>query len=282
MQTSFDNFLPTMPKGRDKFIHTGGCVGQIDMTIRNSPYTGLLARGTQRGFVRMGPAAAPNDDGLLPGWGFKFPRTGVPSGDFVAMHSVQQGQPFNFFANNISTKIAPASGALMALARIFEAATICSSQVGISDLAKYSQAGRSVASPKFPYKLFFQPSAGTQTSNSVKTIDQLMDEWARFPVGMKLFTVYAFDTPTSDEAAHPTTLDTCGSPRLLGDVNVASTCSASDYGDRQFHIRHQRIEEDWALRPDFKTGREACGRSAGDWRQGSPDQCEGAMLNSDA
>jgi len=282
LHTTFDNFLPTMPEGRVKFIHTGASVCGIDMTIRNSPYTGLLATGTQRGFVRMGPASLPTDDGLTPGWGFKFPRTGVPSGDFVAMHAVGETQPFNIFANNISNKLAPASGAIAVLAKIFETATICSSQVGISDLAKYSQAGRSVASPKFPYKLFFQPTAETQASNSPKTVDQVMDEFARFPVGMKLFTVYACDTPTVDEAASPRTLENCGSPQLLGEIKLAGKCSVSDYGDRQFHIRHQRVEEDWVLRPDFNTGREACGRSERDWRGGSPDLCEAAMLNSDA
>jgi hypothetical protein len=282
LHTTFDNFLPTMPPGREKFIHTGGSVCRIDMTIRNSPYTGLLARGTQQGFMRIGPAVAPDADGITPGWGFKFPRTGVPSGDFVAMHGVLTGQPFNFFANNISNKVAPASGALMVLASIFERATICSSQVGISDLTKYSQAGRSVAEPKFPYKLFFVPAAGTQASNSPKTVDQLMDEFASFPVGMRLFSVYACDTPTGDETAHPTTLENCGSPQLLGEINLAGRCSASDYGDREFHIRHQRIEEDWALRPDFNTGREACGRSDRDWRQGSPNLCQAAMLNSES
>jgi hypothetical protein len=282
LHTTFDNFMPTMPEGREKFIHTGGSVCRIDMTLRDSPYTGLLATGTQKGFVRMGPAATPGDDGMTPGWGFKFPRTGVVSGDFVAMHSVQQDQPFNFFANNISNKLPPPEGPIVLLAKIFERATICAGQVGISDLSKYSQAGRSVATPRFPYKLFFQPSANAHSSDSAKTVDQLMEEFARFPVGMKLFTVYACDTPTADEAAPPKTLDNCGSPKLLGEIKLASKCSVSDFGDRNFHIRHQRIEEDWALRPDFKTGPEACGRSARDWNKGSPELCEGAMLNSDA
>jgi len=283
LHTVFDNFLPTMPEGREKFIHTGASVCSIDMTIRNSPYTGLLATGTQRGFVRMGPASLPTEDGLTPGWGFKFPRTGVPSGDFVAMHAVGETQPFNFFANNISTKLAPASGAISVLAKIFETATICSSQVGLSDFSKYSQAGRSVAAPKFPYKLFFQPTAETQASDSPVTVDQIMDNFARFPVGMKLFTVYGCDAPQADEMGFsPKTLENCGSPKLLGEIKLAGKCSVSDYGDRKFHIRHQRTEEDWALRPDFNTGREACGRSARDWNKGSPGLCEAAMLNSDA
>jgi len=282
LNTVFDNFLPTMPPGRGKIIHTAASVCSIDMTIRNSPYTGLLATGTQRGFVRLGPAGAPRFGGWTPGWGFKFPRTGVPSGDFVAMHSVEPGQPFKFFANNISNKLPPASEALRPLTSIFETATICSNQVGLSDFSRYSQAGRSVASPKFPYKLFFQPSAGTQPDVSPQSLEPLLDMFASWPVGMEMFTVYACDSPTADETAPPKSLDNCGSPKLLGEMTLAGKCSASEYGDLKFHIRHTRMEEDWALRPDFKTGPEACGRTAADWSKGSPDLCEGAMLNSDA
>lgn len=286
VHTTFDNYLPEMPEGREKFIHTVGSVCRVDFEVASSSkYTGLLSPGTQKGFVRLGSAAAPTEDGLQAGWGFKFPRSGVPSGDFVAMHSTSAGQSFNFFANNISNHIAPASGPLVVLAKKFEQATICSTQVGLSDFAKYSQSGSKSSSPKFPYKLFFSPTRDVQTRTTRKTADQLNEEFASWSVGITMFDVYACDTPTTFENETPGSLEKhCGGRSYLGKVNLAGKCSASDYGDQKFHIRHQRIEEDWALKPSFKSvGQEACGRSRSAWRAGSPDRCEGAeMLNSDA
>jgi len=286
VHTTFDNFLPEMPEGRTKFIHTVGSVCRVDFEVAsNSKYTGLLAPGTQKGFVRIGSAAAPTKDGIQPGWGFKFPRSGVQSGDFVAMHTTTDGQSFNFFASNISNHIAPASGPLVVLAKKFEQATICSTQVGLSDFAKYSQSGSKFSSPKFPFKLFFTPTQDVQTRTTRKTVDQLNEEFASWSVGITMFDVYACDTPTARESEAPSSLEQhCGGRSYLGKVKLAGKCSASDYGDQKFHVRHQRIEEDWALKPEFKSvGQEACGRNGRDWNKGSPDRCEGAaMLNTDA
>lgn len=282
MHTTFDNFLPEMPEGRIKFIHTVGSVCGIDLEVAsNSKYTGLLSPGTQKGFIRMGPATKPSETGLAPGWGFKFPRSGVQSGDFVAMWGVDQGQSFNFFAKNISNKIASAQGGAQILAKAFEKATICSPQVGLSDFAKYSQDGKKTT-PKFPYKLFFIPTAEVQTSTRVKTQEDILAEFASIPVGTTLHHVYACDEATAFEAEDPGTLEKhCGANSYVGSIKLSSKCSTSDYGDQKFHIRHQRIEDDWELRPDFK-GKEACGRSDRDWRAGSPSRCPGAvMLNTE-
>merc|ERR1719384_1606242 len=80
MMTVFDNYKPEMPKGRKKVIHMVGSMCKIDLKIwKNSPYTGLLAHGTHKGLIRIGSAVA-SPDGLTPGLGFKFPRTGKHSG----------------------------------------------------------------------------------------------------------------------------------------------------------------------------------------------------------
>jgi len=285
VRTSFDNFLPEMPPGREKNIHTVGAVCTVDLEVSSSRYSGLFGRGSHRGFVRLGLAAAPDDEGITPGIGFKFPRTGVPSGDFVSMHNTDGGQPWNFFASNMSNHISPAVGPKVLLAKKFEDATICSGMVGLSHLAAWDQNGNRVSSPKFPYKLFFVPKVKTQ--NSPTTVAEYIKQFEGFAVGTKLFDVWACGSPKEDETPAATNLEAnCGSSSFLGSVKIAKECKASEYGDKQFHIRHQRIEEDWDLEPSYLEGAQAaCGRSDKDWKAGPPDLCPGAhtfMLNSDA
>eukprot|EP00954_Amorphochlora_amoebiformis_P022265 1352073-Amorphochlora_amoeboformis.AAC.1 len=37
----------------------------------------------------------------------------------------------------------------------------------------------------------------------------------------------------------------------LGSLVTESECVTSKYGDEKLMIRHQRVEEDWSLRPDW-------------------------------
>jgi len=284
VHTSFDNYLPEMPAGREKNIHTVGAVCDIEFKVKSSAYTGLLGRGTHKGFVRLGTAAAPDDKGITPGVGFKFPRSGVPSGDFVAMHNTDGGQSWNFFGSNMSNHISPATGPKILLAAKFEDATICSTQVGLSNLAMYDQQGKGFT-PKFPFKLFLVPRVSTR--NSPTTVSEYVKQFEQFHAGSTLFDVWACGKPIPDretEAAGSVERN-CGSPSHLGSIVTTKQCSASDYGDRHLHIRHQLIEEDWELEPSFLDGAQAaCGRSNSDWAAGSPKRCDGAysMLNSDA
>jgi len=285
MHTTFDNFLPEMPATRQKAIHTIGGVCGVDFIVGSSPYTGLLSRGTHKGFVRLGSAIKPDESGIVPGVGFKFPRTGVPSGDLVVMHTTDGGQSHNFLANNMSNHVPPASGGQTVLARVFERATICATQVGLSDFARYTQGGSESSPPNFPFKLFFVPSADVQMTETLRDEKQMIDEFAKWPVGTKLFDVHACASPTDSENEVAASFANCAGRIDLGTIHLNSKCSASDYGDQALHIRHQRIEEDWQFKPEFKqVGQLACGRSSDDWNRGSPSRCEGApkMLGSDA
>jgi len=268
VHSTFDNYLPEMPAGREKNIHTVGAVCDIEFNVGSSVYTGLFGRGSHQGFIRMGTAVEPDDRGITPGVGFKFPRSGVPSGDFVAMHNTDPGQSWNFFGSNISNHISPTVGKLKLLSKKFEDATICSTQVGLSNLAMYDQAGNAFTTPKFPFKLFLVPTVSTRLSPT--TVSGYIEQFEQLSVGPTLFDVWACGKPIRDREAEAagSVERNCGSPSFLGSMKTTSQCSASDYGDRHFHIRHQLIEEDWQLEPSFLEGsgaQFACGRSNWDW-----------------
>ena len=94
-----------------------------------SHYTGLFQPGSVHGFIRLGSAASYSNGGLTPGLGLKFPRTGQPSGNYVALHSLDLGQSWNFFAYNVSNHISPPVGATAILAKKFNQASQCAPQV---------------------------------------------------------------------------------------------------------------------------------------------------------
>lgn len=91
--------------------------------------------------------------------GLKFLRDGVDSGNLVSMFEVA-GQPgnWNFFGNDFSNHISPASGPLVALGAKFATYTSFIQYVGLSDMAMYSETGASNPQPVFPWSLRFAPS----------------------------------------------------------------------------------------------------------------------------
>jgi hypothetical protein len=248
-----------MPEGRKKMIHGVGAVCQFKVNnVAESPYTGLFEPGQQEGFIRLGSAVDYSNGGLTPGLGIKFPRTGQHSGNYVALHSLDFGQSWNFFASNLSNHIPPPSSGNVkqqAIVKKFNQASGCAPQVGLSDMASYSQNGTKHSKPKFPFKLFLVPSQEVQTPTTKKTVDEVNAEMKAFPVGTTLYTVYACGkaagvkqemTPTDGgvEVA-------CDAPLKLGDMVTTTKCISSSYGDKKFQIRHQPVEEDWQADPSI-------------------------------
>jgi len=253
-QTSFYDMTDELPAGRVKSIHTVGAICQFTLDVTaDSPYTGLLAPGKQHGFLRMGGAVAWDlKKGFPPGIGFKFPRSGVPSGHFVTLNSLDAAI-YNFFALNMSNHIGGATSLTTTLlVKKFNQASQCPGQVGLSDMAAYTQDGQKVGTPKFPFKLFLVPLV--TRSNAPKLVDDVLADLASFPVGTPLYSVYACGKGAGDAEMAPTTggvEGACGDALLLGDLVTTTECTASKYGDEKFFIRHQPVEEDWLLNPDI-------------------------------
>merc|ERR1719482_2628422 len=251
-RTTFYNMGDEMPAGRKKTIHGVGAVCRFKIENNaESPYTGLFEPGQQEGFIRLGSAVNYNNGGLTPGLGIKFPRTGRASGNYVALHSLDFGQSWNFFASNLSNHIPPPTSdpKQKIIVKKFNQASNCPTQVGLSDMARYSQNGNKHDSPKFPFKLFLVPSKEVQTPDEKKTVDVVNAEMNAFPVGTTLYTVYACGKAAGvKEELKPTDggiEQSCGEPLKLGAMVTTTKCISSAYGDKAFQIRHQPVEEDW-------------------------------------
>lgn len=282
IQTSFDVMSDEMPNGRTKDIHTIGVVCQFDLDIaKDSPYTGLFAPGLQQGFIRMGSAVDQiANKGITPGLGIKFMRTGRHSGNYVALHSLELGQSWNFFAYNQSNHISEPKGAAKVLGKKFNQASQCAPQVGLSDMARFGQDGQEAHFLKTPFKLFLVPSEEVQLPAKEKTVDEANAELEAFPAGTVLYTAYACGKAAGTEAELTPTdgglEKACADPTLLGQMVTTTKCTTSAYGDGKFQIRHQRIEEDWAAHPEFLTqydAAKACGWPGKVSADGGPKTC---------
>merc|ERR1711924_558101 len=79
---------------------------------------------------------------------------------------------------------------------------------------------------------------------------------AKIPVGSTLYSVYACESAGAHEMT-PNTVGLeagCADPVLLGDMVTTSECTSSNYGDSEFFIRHQLVENDWQLNPSLIQG----------------------------
>jgi hypothetical protein len=124
----------------------------------------------------------------------------------------------------------------------FQQASGCIDMVGLSDVCAHNQDGVRVENAVFPFLVDLEPTHIVNFTGIKKTNNQLLAELASIPIGSELFHVYAYASP----------LDKLnGTKTLLGSVTTSSACYQSLFGDENMFFRHQRMEEDFSLRPDW-------------------------------
>lgn len=236
VKVSFDASADIFPQKRTKFIHSVGVTGGIRFNSNGDhPYTGLF-KGAEHGVIRMSSAKAVSaGSGVAPGMGVKFFRDGRPSANFVAMYSLD-GQPTgetNFFQHAWNNHIGLSDNAgLQFLAKKFWQASYCPLMVGLSDLSadEHGKPG------KFPFKLNFQSSINSPCYD--KDYAGCLNNLEKLPVGTKLFDVRAQADPDAKEV-------------LIGNITITESLTTSKFGDEQLFFRHQYMEEDYQLKPQW-------------------------------
>ena len=69
-----------------------------------------------------------------------------------------------------------------------------------------------------------------------------MDDLAKIPAGSKVYDIYAMSAPE----------ELGGTETLIGAFVTASEITTSMWGDDHFYVRHQRMDEDLAIRPEWE------------------------------
>jgi len=243
INTSFDDEWDTMPEGRTKYIHGVGAVCKFTLAIADSPYTGIFKNGIQTGIIRLGSAIWHDGKGVVPGAGIKFLRTGRSSANFVALNQLDPmaNNNYNFFHVPLMNHIAtPTSAAAKFLSKKFTQASDCITKVGLSDIARYDQDGNEEQNVVFPFKLTFMPTEDVQFSEAESSLEDFSKQWSTIPEGANLYTVMAHSNPND-------------AGTKLGQLIAVDGCTTSKFGDTKLFFRHQRIEEDIQLKPNWKS-----------------------------
>lgn len=230
---------------RNKTIHAQGNVAKIQWNSYGShPYTGMF-KGSDSGFARLS-VAKPVDTktpNLAPGMGVKLLRDGMDSANFVCMFSVD-GQPsLNFFENDFVNHIPdPTDPFLKPLEARFATQTKWIQTVGLSEMASADQSGNTEALPVFPWSLRFAPNPTFNfPSTAADGYTDYMSDLATIPAGTKLYDVYAMDQPA----------ELGGTEMKIASIQTASPLTTSNWGDEHLYFRHQRMDDDLALKPEW-------------------------------
>lgn len=215
--------------GRGKWIHSVGAVAKVQFVAKSNPFTGIF-QGAKNGFIRLSSAVEPAKDntGLAPGMGLKFLRDGIDSANLVSMYSVN-GNPkgnTNFFAEDFTNHIgAGTTTATEALSRKFATVTNYITSIGLSDFAKYGGDGQEVANPVFPFELRFAPNRAGVTNNTTK---DFLTQLKGVPANSVVYDVYGYDKPPQ-----------MGGVEIhIGALQIDGKFTTSNFGDREFYVRH--------------------------------------------
>ena len=107
--------------------------------------------------------------------------------------------------------------------------------VGLSELATYDQDGKKEKDPVFPYRVRISPTGDFSTGQDY------LNDLNSIPAGSHLYNIYAEDKPC----------EIGGTEQYIGKIIVTSEIVSSLWGDTHLKFRHQRMNDDLALRPEW-------------------------------
>merc|ERR1711862_1017540 len=179
--------------------------------------------------------------------GIKFLRDGRESANLVAMYSLG-GQPCeetNFFEHVWSNHIPATSdfGLKLVVDKFWQGSS-CPQMVGLSDFAT-TDANTPAAPGSFPFELQFAPRSGiwgepdfVHVDCDCMDYDECVHNLEAIPNGTPLFVVWARASPGA--LLMP-----------IGNITLTSKLAASAFGDEQLFFQHQRMEDDFAIHPEW-------------------------------
>jgi hypothetical protein len=258
---TFERFRDDLPYTHEKRIRSVGGVGLVTWhptpNMSANPYTGFFATGTPHALLRLSYTSPNDESGTTPGLSLKVFRNGIPSSSMLAMESLQGQTSGNFFDFDLSNHLAPASSTLLKyVGHRFAQYSCPSTRTGLSEVAlstdsivtmndEYPQQQQqvqrsSVALVNFPFRVIFRPNPTlTQQFATYPPEGSLFDILTVLDVGTTLYDIYAVPDAESAEEIH------------VGHLELTRKLQPSVLGDKVLFFRHQKVEEDYVLRPQY-------------------------------
>jgi len=254
MNLTFDTLADDMPyqflglQRRPKLIHSVGVIARATWTARPSTFTGILGGGCKDVIFRFSLARqADATTPYTPGIALKCLRNGVPSANLFAMYSLNGQDSWNFFKHDFTNHVPDLSSSagivLQKLRQRFADASNFPVMIGLSDLAVYYDNGTTVQNPVFPFRIIFHPFNSWHTfypdaPPSSGTFDQQLASTLK---PSPLYQIYAQLEPDDDMSKFI----------QIGQLDLTSTATTSNFADTLMFFQHTRMENDLRYRPDW-------------------------------
>jgi len=233
-----------MPDERKKLIHTVGAIAKAKFVWTSNNYTGLF-QAAKTVLVRASSAQEPSNGKMIAGVSIKALRDGVPSSNIIAMYELGGQDTLNYFQHVFCTRVAERPDLpfkLQLLGKKFHIQSSFPGSLGTSEFASVNQDGTKVASPNYPWALLFQPNLAlskAMASNSNPIIGSVLSDM--LAGNEVLYKVFAIDQPESLI------------PIYIGYLRLESVFHQSKFSDHTLFFKHTFIEEDFILKPEWKT-----------------------------
>ena len=147
----------------------------------------------------------------------------------------------NFFAKNFSNHLpnpTQVDFAKSLLKRKFWQASYCPLMVGISDFASPLAGQNASAPPISPFRIDLVPAAGLSVDIPCDDYAAGLKNFAALKAGTALFDVHATAAPGE-------------TPAVIGTISTTGAFTTSKFGDEQLFFRHQYMEDDWNMHPEW-------------------------------
>lgn len=239
----------TMPPGRRKRIHAYGAEARLRLqALGGHPYSGLFADGSDCLIGRFSLADRPTASTSIPALAIKIYVDGAhPSVNLHLMHSVDGQTGHDFFANDLSNVLPPATSyATRLLERSFRSAA---ETLGVRDsnpgrltldhVAAIHGDGTSVAVATAPYRIVLHPTEAARSLMPDASADSdFRRQLARLAPGTVLYDVYAYDAAQPHDDAGKSATATATAGQHIGRLLLLSPVISSRYGDETLYFQH--------------------------------------------
>ena len=258
---TFERFRDDLPYTHAKRIRSVGGVGLVTWhpSTDPHPYTGLFQTGTPHALLRLSYTSENDESGTTPGLSLKLFRDGMPSSNILAMESLAGQTSGNFFQYDFSNHLAPGTTPLLRYVdRRFSRYSCPSTRTGLSEIAYSTEminnpypTADDYNTVDFPYRIIFRPNATLTDRYASYTPERsLFETLTSLEVGTKLYDMYAVTGP-----ADGTELEV-----HVGHLELTRALQPSVLGDKVLFFRHQKVEEDYAMRPQYDVSDEGARR----------------------
>lgn len=235
------------PAGYSKPLHAHGAMAKVKFVpVLNNGYTGLF-QGAKHGLLRLSVTGDPADRGFAPGFAWKVFVDGKPSENVSGLYTLSgQGTNHNYFANELSNYVSSEVNESLGTTILFSLVSSKPTRLMVDDMAKVTQAGAAVASPKAPTQIYLVPRADLKSRFSSAARD-FRNDLVSLKSGVTVYDVYAtsmeIKTSIFPYFNNKYANERRASAKKIGELRLTSDMTLSAFGDNGVFFKHQRYED---------------------------------------